>query len=118
MNVTELGCRQVAPIIHGITKNIQHTPQAFRGDRYVQRRPGIINRHAPVQTLCPMQCDCPDMRLIQLLVHLEMKHFLTRLRVQRLVQRGQVLTGNHNNRSVDLGYITYWQTAVLLGYGL
>ena len=55
-----------------------------------------------------MQSDGTDVLLVKVLVHFEQIGFMIEVCAQCLTQRGQLVTGNDDNRSMDFGDCADW----------
>jgi hypothetical protein len=68
----------------------------------MQRRAGVVNRHAPVQARTAVQGDGAHMSLIEVLVYLEQAGIVIDPGTQRLVQGWQRIAGDYRYRAVNL----------------
>ena len=74
----------------------------------MQRRSCVVDRHTTTQAGGTMQGDGADMLLIKVLVNFEQIGFVIEVCAQCLTQRGQLVTGNDYNRSMDFGDCADW----------
>lgn len=102
MNISKLVRRKRRLTIQWLAESIQQTAEAFVGHGNMQRRTGIEDSHAAIQPAGSMQRYRPDPSLIEMLMDLENAGFSIDRREQRTAQRRQHVTGNHDNRTLDL----------------
>jgi hypothetical protein len=74
----------------------------------MQRRPGVINSHAPIQTGASVQGDDTRMVFIEVLMNLEQVGFVIEVCTQGLSQGRQRFTGDDCYRAMDLRNHTNW----------
>ena len=89
-----------------LTEGVQKPPKAFRRHRDMERRSGVVNRHAPPEAGTSVQGDGAHMIFINMLVHLKEIGFVVESGAQGLSQGRQSIAGNDHYRSMDLGNFT------------
>jgi hypothetical protein len=91
-----------ATVVQRFAENVQQTPQAVRRYRDMERRPGVVNNHAPVQAGASVQRDGAHMSLIEVLMDLEQVDLVIEFGTQGLSQGRQRIAGDDGYRAMDL----------------
>ena len=98
MHIAKGAASQRRAAVLRLAEDVQHPAQAIGRHRHMQRRAGVVHRHAALEAGSTVQRHRAQVAFVQVLVHLEQVGLMIEPGQQRLAQRRQALAGDLHHR--------------------